>query len=199
MLINRTEQKLSRWARGLHLGGLLIAMTGCSVMLLAVIIPLSQDDAEVVAREQALRKILDLEPAVTSENERLTQVLAEADIKIQSLLDRIPNVARESDFLGQVTTLAKDVEVEIMNYLPGNIRETEEYNEMSLSITSQGSYDGICNFLNRMHSLPRLSRTSKLSLAPVVNGKTYSLNMTLTIFFSPTSELASAIKEANRG
>ena len=86
-----------------------------------------------------------------------------------------------------------------MNYHPGNIRETEEYNEMSLSMTSQGSYEGICNFLNRLHRLPRLSRTSKLSIAPAVNGQTYSLDMTLTIFFSPTSELASARKGASRG
>ncbi len=199
MLISRTEQKLSKWAWSLHLGGLLIAAAGCGLMLKAVVIPLTQENADVVSQEQDLRKVLDLESTVIRENQRLNKVLDEADQKIQSLLDRIPNVARESDFLGQITTLAKDVGVEIIDYHPGTISEKEEYHEMSLSMTSQGSYEGVCNFLNRLHSLPRLSRANKLSILPVADGLTYSLDMTLTIYFSPTSALASVPKELHRG
>ena len=111
MLITRTERKLSRWARGLHCGGLLIAVAAGGLMLGGIILPLMEQTAEIVEQEVKLRNVLELEEILTRENERLTQTLAEADQKIQSLLDRIPNVARESDFLGQITTLAKQVSV----------------------------------------------------------------------------------------
>ena len=197
MLTSRTEQNLNRW--GLHVGGLLIAVCGCGLMLKVAVLPLREQDTELVNREADLRKVLDVETAVTRENEHLTKILDEADQKIKSLLDRIPNVPRESDFLGQITTLAKEVGVEIINYHPGQISQKDEYHEMSLTITSQGNYDGVCNFLHRLHSLPRLSRANKLSILPVADRNTISLDMTLTIYFSPASELASVTKEPNRG
>ncbi len=199
MLTNRTEQKLSKRAWGLHFGGLVIAVAGCGVMLTGVILPLRAQNAELVLQGSELRKILDFETNVTQEHERLTVVLDEADQKIKSLLDRIPNVARESDFLGQVTTLAKDVGVEIMDYHPGNVSAKEEYHEMSLTLTSQGSYEGVCDFLHRLQGLPRLSRANKLSILPLQDGATYSLNMTLTIFFSPKSKLAAEAKAMHHG
>lgn len=199
MLINKTEQNLSKWAWGLHLGGFLIAVAGSALMLKAVVLPLREQDAELMAREADLREILDVETEVTGEHERLTRILNEADQKIKSLLDRIPNVPRESDFLGQITTLAKEVGVEIMDYHPGQISPQDEYHEMSLTITSQGDYEGVCNFLHRVHNLPRLSRANKLIIFPVKDRDTISLDMTLTIYFSPTSELASVTKEPNRG
>ena len=199
MLITRTERKLSRWARGLHCGGLLIAVAAGGLMLRGIILPLMEQTAEIVEQEVKLRNVLELEEILTRENERLTQTLAEADQKIQSLLDRIPNVARESDFLGQITTLAKQVGVEIMDYHPGQISARNDYHEMTLTITSNGSYEGVCNFLHRLHNLPRLSRANKMAILPLDDGKSCSLNMTLTIYFSPMSELASAAKELNHG
>lgn len=199
MPVSRKERQLNAWAWGLHAAGLLIAVGGCLLMLSSVIVPLMQQNSDVVAREQKLRKVLDLEDSVVQENERLTQILIEADQKIQSLLDRIPNVARESDFLGQITTLAREVGVEIMNYHPGQISPKTEYHEMTLTLTSQGSYEGVCNFLHRLHSLPRLSRANNMSILPVPGSHTYSLDMTLTIYFSPTSQLASGTKEPSNG
>lgn len=199
MLTSQTERKLRKWGWGLHLGGLLIAGGSCGLMFRTVIFPLMQENTEVVAREVELRKILDLDATLIQEHQRLTQILEEADQKIKSLLDRIPNVARESDFLGQITTLAKEVGVEIMDYHPGQISEKDDYHEMTLTLTSQGSYEGVCNFLHRLHNLPRLSRANKMSVLPVFDGNTCSLDMTLTIYFSPNSQLASAAKEADHG
>ena len=70
---------------------------------------------------------------------------------------------------------------------------------MTLTLTSQGSYEGVCNFLHRVNDLPRLSRANKMSIQPVIDGSTYSMDMTLTIYFSPKSHLAIAVKEANNG
>ena len=199
MLITKTEQKLSRWALGLHCAGLLIAVAAGGFMLSGIIFPLMQQNSEIVGKEAKLRKVLELDEIVTRENERLTMTLGEADQKIQSLIDRIPNVARESDFLGQITTLAKEVGVEIMDYRPGQVSAKDEYHEMTLTLTSNGSYEGVCNFLHRLHNLPRLSRANKMAILPLDGGKACSLNMTLTIYFSPNNELASGTKELNHG
>lgn len=199
MLINRTEQKLSKWAWGLHFGGLAVTSAVCFIMLTAVILPLRLQHREVIVQEEEFNEILKLEESVTKENERLTAVLSEADQKIRSLLDRIPNVARESDFLGQITTLAQEVDVEIMDYTPGSIAKNAEYHEMNLTLTSQGSYEGVCDFLHRLHSLPRLCRANKMSILPIMDGRRCSLNMTLTIYYSPNSKLASGERDNNNG
>lgn len=196
---SRTEKKLGLWAWGLHVAGLGISLIGCGLMLTRIILPLAEQNAEIVDEEAELKKTLDLEEALNRENVRLTTTLSQADQRIQSLLDRIPNVPRESDFLGQITKLAREVGVEIKDYHPGRVLPGADYHEMTLNLTSRGSYEGVCNFLHRLNSLPRLCRANKMSIQPVPNEQVYSMDMTVTIFFSPGSQLAKNSKGLNNG
>ena len=72
MLITKTEQKLSRWALGLHCAGLLVAVAAGGFMLSGIIFPLMQQNSEIVGKEAKLRNVLELDEIVTRENERLT-------------------------------------------------------------------------------------------------------------------------------
>lgn len=199
MFVSRSEKKLGTWSWLFHCAGLSVAIAECAVILVLVIWPIDNRHAEVQRKTVDLRRILDRELDVRHEHQRLSQSLSAADEKIDGLLNRIPNLPREADFLGQITTLAREVGLEIVDYRPGGTTERGEYQEMIVTLSSEGSYSGLCSFLQRIHHLPRLSRVNELKISPRQDGQTYSLNMTLAIYFAPKNKLAGMGPEVSNG
>lgn len=200
MLVTRSEQKLSTWAIGFHVAGAAVVVAVAGAAFLLLLRPVSVRHARVVEKTASLQAVLEHEERLRREHERLSQSLLLAEQKVESLLERVPNVPREADFLGQVTTLAHDVGLEIIDYRPGGTAQREEYQEMTVSLTAEGSYPGVCSFLRRLHGLPRLSRVHELKIAPQANGEAYSTNMTLAIYFAPEHKLGRPeAPEANDG
>ena len=192
MNVSRSERKLGTWEWLFHLGGLSIAGVACAAVLFLVIRPIDKRHAAVLRKQAQLKQVLDLEDHIRNENDRLVRTLSMADQKIERLLDRVPSVPREADFLGQITTLAREVGLQIVDYRPGGTLAKDEYQEMTVSLASEGSYPAICSFLKRIHDLPRLSRIRQLTISPRREGETYGMDMELTIYFAPKSNLATA-------
>ncbi len=192
MLLNRTEKQLATWSWLLHGIGAVVTAALVSGIVFLFIRPMDDREAELTKKAEELTAALDFENAVQSEHELLTAKILEADDMIDKLLDRLPNVPRESDFLGQITTLAREVGLSIVEYRPGNVSKKKGYKQMTLALSSDGTYVSVCSFLHRIHQLPRLSRVLALDVAPLGEGDAYKMMMTLTIFFAPDSELSVA-------
>ncbi len=195
MLGNRTEKSLATWSRMFHAIGATVTVVLVSATVLFVIRPMEDRVVQLQHRAEELSEALSIADEVKSEHELLTSQRLAADDKVEKLLDRIPNVPRESEFLGQITTLAREVGLSIVDYRPGSASERKDYKQMTLTLSSDGSYVSICSFLSRIHQLPRLSRVLNLDIEPTGNGDVYKMMMTLTIFFAPDSKLAAAHSE----
>lgn len=172
-----------------HLVGLSVAVGICWLAVVFLLRPIEVERKKSIAEAEGVEEILQDEQSVTLRNQSLKRSLQEVDTRITRLLERIPNVPKEADYLGQVTALAKDVGLEIVDYRPASIQEHDEYHEMTVSLLSEGSYTGLCHFLNQISALPRLSRINELIITPRGKG-TYSVETKLTIFFAPSTQLA---------
>lgn len=190
MLLSRSERKLATWSWLFHAIG--AAVTGVLLLgtVFLVIQPMDRRESDLKHQAAELTATLAAEDAVTAEHESLVAELLAADDMVEKLLNRIPAVPRESDFLGQITTLADEVGLSIVDYRPGSATEKKGYKQMTLTLSSDGSYESVCNFLHQIHQLPRLSRVLALDIAPVADGDVYKMMMTLTIFFAPDSHLS---------
>lgn len=175
-----------------HAAGGAVTAGLIAVTVFLVIRPLELREQELSRKAVRLTAALAVEEDVHTQHRFLVQQQVEADDKIEQILDRIPNVPRESDFLGQITTLAADVGLSIVDYHPGGTSAQDGYKKMTLTLSSDGSYESVCGFLYRIHQLPRLSRVLSLDIAPVQGKDTYRMKMTLNIFFAPESNLSVA-------
>ena len=189
---NCNDEKLARCSWGFHGLGLLVTAGVVLAALFLGIRPIEEQEARLLAKAAQLATALDIEAAVQAEHTLLAAKRQAADVKVQELLDRIPNVPRESDFLGQITTLASEVGLSIVDYRPGTATEKQGYKQMTLTLSSDGSYESVCSFLHKLNELPRLNRVTTLDIAPVNVQNQYQMMMTLTIFFAPDSQLPTA-------
>ena len=109
-----------------------------------------------------------------------------------SLRARVPADAREAEFLEQVTEVAREVGLHIHDYRPGTVTTLGEYSRMEIGLSCAGNYNGICDFMYRLATLPRLANVTKLDILVPAPEEMYTLNMTLVIYFgvSKPTELA---------
>ncbi|MCP4787262.1 MAG: type 4a pilus biogenesis protein PilO [Fuerstiella sp.] len=102
----------------------------------------------------------------------------------------IPHNPEESLFLAQLSMLADDSTLTIQNFRPGRPEENDRVQRIRVQLTGEGSYEGICKFLDGLRSLPRLTHVSKLQIDPITVSGTYPLDMELSIFFAAGSDSA---------
>ena len=197
MLPISTEKQLTTWSWILHAVGIAVTAVLVSGIIFLFIRPMDDRETELAQKAKELTASLDFEDAVQSEHELLTAKTLEAGDMTETLLERLPNVPRESEFLGQITTLAREVGLSIVDYRPGNVSEKNGYKQMTLALSSDGSYVSVCSFLHQIHQLPRLSRVLALDVAPLGEGVAYKMMLTLTIFFAADSKLSIAGREDN--
>jgi Tfp pilus assembly protein PilO len=155
------EHSLTQWSRIFHAAGGLISLSLLGAVALLALRPLELRESQLQLRSEAIHSELSIAEAVRLEHEQLSSEIARVEDKIEQLLNRIPNVPRESDFLGQITTLAEQVGLAIIDYRPGSVSDAGQYKQMSLTLSSTGSYEAICRFLHEIQQLPRLSRVLK--------------------------------------
>ncbi|MEQ9406121.1 MAG: type 4a pilus biogenesis protein PilO [Fuerstiella sp.] len=189
MFLNQAERKLATWSWMFHACGAVITVAVLCTTVLLLLRPMENRVVQLRHRATELSAALAKEDAVKAEHQQLTARRLEADDKIEKLLDRIPNVPRESDFLGQITTLAAEVGLSIIDYRPGTATEGKGYQQMTLTLSSDGSYESVCRFLNRIDQLPRLTRVLTLDITPLADDTGCKMLMTLTIYFAPDSKL----------
>lgn len=163
-----------------------------AVMLLASQIiyqPTLRERARLADELESLESLAAQSDEIMATNKRLREDLARMESQLTSMLERIPESPREADFLAQISELADDVGLQIVDYRPGTISELSKYNRMQVNLTSRGSYASICRFLNRLSRMSRLCRVTKLVIDAKQQEPPYRVEMTLAVYFAPREKL----------
>jgi len=169
----------------LHVAGL-VATLGCAVLaVVAIIRPAQAKTIEVSAECARLDEFLKSASDIRAQARDIRRQIDEARARSARLAARIPNAPHEAEFLGQVTALAREVELEIQDYRPGLVRLMEKHGEMEVQLSAQGTYSAICRLLRRTEELPRLCQVNRLEIKAPQTGNLCQIDLTLVIYFAP--------------
>jgi len=158
------SQKLAMLGVALHGLGLAIVLSATGIGFALVLRPLDAKIGELDGRGIELQAALENAPAVRAEHERLRRALAATEAAAAGLEKRVPDEPLEAEFLSQAAHAASQAGLQISDYRPGAVRTTRQCSLMEIQLTCQGPYRSLCDFLDRLAALPRLSQVERMEI-----------------------------------
>lgn len=169
------------WA--MHVGGLAVVLASVFLAYTCLFRPLTEASAEASGRCGEIAELLKGADQLRAEQAELKRSLAKAQEEEEALLARVPDEAHEAAFLGQISRLAKEVDIELRDYRPGEIRPQPGCSAMEVSLTCRGDYGELCRFLDGVGRLPRLVHMTGLDIDGSHGPGDYTALLKLLIYF----------------
>lgn len=144
----------------------------------------SCDETDCIARIEEGKRLIDQSEMLHEILELNECELFEHSQRLERLNALIPYRPESSRFLAQLAKLADSSELDIRNFRPGTPEDKETIKRIKVQLTGAGSWECICRFVHGLHSLPRLTHVSRLSIDPINADQQYPVNMELSIFFA---------------
>jgi Tfp pilus assembly protein PilO len=183
--MHEPDRKLRLLGWSLHGLGLAVALAIAGLGYALAMRPEHREAAACRAQVEELNaRLLDAE-RVRAEHRDLGRAAAEADRKAALLDQQVPREPSEAEFLSQASNAATAAGLEIRDYRPGVVRTRENHSELEIQLACAGPYQGLCEFLDRLASLPRLSRVLHIEVSAAEDGA-YPVTMSLAVYFNLT-------------
>jgi Tfp pilus assembly protein PilO len=176
------SQKLAMLGVGLHALGLAIVLAAAGIGYALVLQPLDARIDELDGRSVELQAALDDAPNVRAKHERLRRALVAMEAGGTGLEKRVPDEPLEAEFLAQAAQAATQSGLQIGDYRPGAVRTSGHCSQMEIQISCQGPYRSICDFLDRLSAIPRLSQVEKLEIS-AAGPDGYPVTLWLVVYF----------------
>lgn len=164
MLVTAHQSKLRAYDRWLN--GILALATclGVGAVYGIGFLPSDFELQHLLSQTTALQETVQQASRISHEQQTLEQQLAKSERFAADLLLRIPTAPRESDFLAQVSQLAGDVGLEVLDYRTAATHILENHREIEVRMNTRGKYPALCRFVEQVDRLPRLSRLTSLEI-----------------------------------
>jgi Tfp pilus assembly protein PilO len=178
------EEQLCWLSRLLHLGGALLTALLLSLIGLALFAPIGR---ELVRCETALEELeaqLAKSPAVRREHRQVRDELVRLRAQKAMLRERITDGPCEDEFLRQVSSAAESARLQLREYRPGNSEVQGDYGSMTIHLEGEGGHANICQFLDELARLPRLSKVQRVQVTSSHQSITYPVSLAVEIFFA---------------
>lgn len=147
------------------------------------------------AREELKRQLGRIESLRAAEQAiraRLARVTVDAQAwqcEEESRRNRVAGQHDEANFLQWVNQEAQTSDWTLRDFRPAGREVQGEYEGRGVMLSSQGSYEGICRFLDRLRAYPRANRITSLELTPRDPNKTsYACTLHVMLFSQSRSE-----------
>jgi Tfp pilus assembly protein PilO len=183
MLQREPDQYLRTLTQGLNIAGALVTASLVMAGGWLVLGSLTGDTAQTAARLEALHALLGDEGRLRAEHAKFRQQLDKAKQDEAAIQKRIPSEPQEAVFLAQVSQAADTVELQIKDYRPGVISPGKTWSTLRVELTCEGSYLGICTFLDSLQDLPRYSTVARLEIDPGTTAEHYLAKLCLELYF----------------
>ena len=190
MLVRDRKHELQMLGWMLHGAGVLAVLAGGLFAYFALIRPLRMQEQECLDRTTQLDSLLQLEPRVRAEHERLKTSLADISTRSAAVRQRIPDKEGVAEFLGTISQIANQEHVKIRETKQGEVARSNNCSRRALHLSLEGDYRGICGFLEGLAKLPRVTSVTKLDLSVGTSPKKYPVEMTVVLYFGLTDPAA---------
>jgi Tfp pilus assembly protein PilO len=150
-----------------------------------VYLPMTEADRSSGARTAAVEEFLLQESEIRTSHAAAQSRLRDHVTRLGELLKRIPKSPEEASFLAQLSELSNDVGVRIRQFDPGDTKVVGNYASLEIDVVAEASYASLCQLLEGLAQLPRLSEVTALSIEDAdPTADVYPITLTLRIYFA---------------
>jgi Tfp pilus assembly protein PilO len=167
----------------MHGAGLLCVASVVAAYGWFVIKPLVEHERLCQQRIAQLETLLAKTPKVRQENRAFHAELASLRHTVEETQRRLPTELREREFVAQVRQVAAKSGMEVSDYQMGLTTELESYSQAEVTFQCKGSYASICQFLDEIDHLARITEISNLQIESADNFHSYPIQVTFVLYF----------------
>ncbi len=183
MLHREPNQDLRTLTRGLNIAGAMVSAILVMAGLWLLLGPLISNTARTAERLVGLHAMLRDEGQLRAKHTMRRQHLDQAQQDEAAIQKRIPPEPQEAVFLAQVSQAADEVGLQIKDYRPGVMSAGKTWSTLRVELTCEGSYLGVCAFLDSLRELPRYSTIARLEIDPGTSVEHYVAKLSLELYF----------------
>ena len=182
----------------LHFGGLFAVTLVILLVLTCVVFPLRRKGEAFQRQITELHAQQREAPALRDERASLQRSVLLARNRIDVLLDGVPGQTDDAEIFARISALAEGATVRVRQFQPSPIMQREEYSELAVRFAGEGSYEGLCRFLQSIDTHLRHAVVIGLQLnSSGVEGRC-QIEMDLVVYFNEGQTITSEDQGAPR-
>ncbi len=150
---------------------------------LCLIQPMNQAAQEVELRRFQVQALRSQQPILLAALETSRVKAADWEEKKTRLLQRAKPAQDDIDFLNWAHEQATEVGLQLKDYRPSGKDILGDYEGRGLLLSANGSFDDICQFLERLRDCPRMNRITSVEITPQGQDRQFfSLSLRVVLF-----------------
>jgi Tfp pilus assembly protein PilO len=193
------DNETRRFGRVLHYAGLgvtaLFALAGYSLLY----VPTMHAIGDTAIRMEEVLLSVQNAPIIREQHQKVSATLEDVTSRIAEVQRRVPREADAGSFLKELTQLAGTDQIAIRDFQPAQPMLKSGYAELAVTLKGEGSFAGICTFVDRLNKLKRLSKVKDLKVSATEDSADYPMTATLLIYFALENDKAKPAQEDRRG
>lgn len=193
------DDETRRFGRVLHYAGLLAVVMCATAVYSLLHAPTRQRIAETHNRIEEVLLSVQNAPLIRQQHQKASATLQYVTWRIAAVQRRVPREADAGTFLKEIAQIAAAEGLTIKDFQPEPPFAKGGYAELAVTVKGQGSFAGICSFLDQLSKLKRLSKVKDLTVSAAEEATDYPMTATLLIYFALQNEKAKPAQEERRG
>ena len=143
-----------------------------------------------------MRENLTKGPALRLEHAKQSQELESLRARVEEVISRVPDQPREGEFLADLNRLADEQSVAIEDFKRGAAFETAGCSAVTVSVSLRGSYRGVCQLVEEISRLPRLTELTEMVIRRENEATDPSVKVTYALYYGLTGDGDASLGEA---
>jgi Tfp pilus assembly protein PilO len=193
------DDETRRFGRVLHYAGVLATALCATAGYSLLHVPTMHAIAETSLRIEEVLLSVQNAPIIREQHQKVSATLEDVTSRIAEVQRRVPREADAGVFLKEITQIAGAEQLAIKDFQPEQPSLKSGYAELAVTVKGQGSFAGICTFVDRLNKLKRLSKVKDLTVSAAEDSTDYPMTATLLIYFALQNDKAKPAQEDRRG
>lgn len=155
-----------------------------------VVLPLRANHVDASLEVNQLKSTVRKSRTSSSELKQLRQEFEKTEQRAEAIRQRIPASRQEAEVLENLSRLAQQHSLDIVDYRRGGVSDGEQFSRVQIDLQCEGSFPAICHFIDAVNKLERLTTIDQLQIQTTENSHRYPLDMSIALYYRHSNETA---------